>query len=217
VYDWRVLPRSFSHENAPKPPGFWFVFDWRLVAAAAAVLLVGFVSCDVVNAKLDASMDSWMGRELPAPDPEEWKPGTRTEVDLTLVTKDAERLACADDREFEGTLCEYKDDKRRRRHDRTQPADDNRVHLIQPYRTARGNHLVLVAGLWATPDIAMRRHREPARGVAEKTLRRFIARCHLRFVGEMDGVDVRWEFNKKWYAEQRAPVAVAEHCQIVRD
>ncbi len=209
--------RRSSNASAPKPPRFWFVFDWRLVASAVAALFVGFVSCDVVNAKLDASMDSWLGRELPPPNPDEWQPGSVLEVDLTLVTKDAERLACADDREFEGARCEYKDDKRRRRHDRSKPADDNRVDLIQPYRTARGNHLVLVAGLWTTPDIAMRRHYEPARGVAEKTLRRFIARCRLRFVGQMDGVDVRWEFNKKWYTEKRAPVAVAESCRIVRN
>jgi hypothetical protein len=211
-----TAPES-GNGGAPEAPRFWFVFDWRLLVSAGVALLVGFVSCDVVNAKLDDSMDRWMGRERPKPEPQNWKPGTSAEVELTLVTKDAERLACASNAEFESVRCEYGADKKRRRRAPNTPADDNRAHLVQPYRTAEGNHLVLVAGLWATPDVALRRHQEPARGVSEKQLKRFIARCSLRFVGKLDQVHVRWDFNKKWYREKQAPVAIAEGCTIVQD
>jgi hypothetical protein len=139
------------------------------------------------------------------------------EVDITLITKDEGRLDCSDDREFEGTHCEYKKDRSRWPKADGAPVDDNRQDLIQPYRTAIGNHLVLVAGMWATPALALRHHQETPRGVAETDLKRFVARCQREFLGEFQNVDVRWGTTAKWYAEKIAPVALAKWCEIVKD
>ncbi len=200
---------------APPPPSFWFVFDWRLLLSIGLIGVIAVMSCDVVNAKVAEQADIWFDRVRPAPEPTQWTAGASAEVELTLVTKDAERLACADDRVFDGNHCEYDKNKRRWPQERDKPLDDNRLELIQPYRTAVGNYLVMVSGLWATPELAMRRHLEPARGRAEKSLKRFIARCTLRFLGNMDGVQVRWDFNKQWYTEKWARAAKAESCTIV--
>lgn len=178
--------------------------------------VVAFIGCDLVNAKLGSRVDDWLGRARPSPVPQEWVEGATVAVELTLITKDADRLACADDRDFDGHHCEYNKAKRRWPREPSQPIDNNKADVIQPYRTAVGNYLVMVAGLWATPELAMRRHLEPARGTPDKQLRRFIARCDLRFLGKMDGVEVRWDYNQKWYAEGSAPVAVAEACTLVQ-
>jgi hypothetical protein len=208
-------PPPTDAPEAPLPPRFWFVFDWRLLASLLAVGVIAFVSCDVVNAKVDAKIDRWLERARPVPQPTEWKTGAIAEVELTLVTKDADRLGCADDREFDGARCEYSKEKRRLAVDPASPLDDNRIRTIQPYRTAVGNYLIMVAGLWATPALAMRRHFEPSRGVAEKELRRFIARCRLRFLGGMDNVELRWDVNQKWYVEKYGHVARAESCVVI--
>ncbi len=215
-HDPAATPRdSETPPAAPAPPRFWFVFDWRLLASTALVGTIAVISCDVVNAKVSKQADVWFDRERPAPEPSEWTSGSSAEVELTLVTKDADRLACADDREFDDAHCEYKKAKRRWPHDPKGPVDDNKLDVIQPYRTAVGNYLVLVAGLWATPELAYRRHLEPSHGRPEKELSRFIALCRLRFLGRMDGAEVRWDFNQKWYEEKWAPVARAESCEIV--
>lgn len=199
---------------APPPPRFWALLDWRLLASIVAIGALGVASCDVVNAGVASRVNQWLGRARPAPNPAAWKVGATAEVELTLITKDADRLSCADDGEFDGARCEFKRDKRRWPFDPEAPLDDNRQRVIQPYRTATGNHLVLVSGLWATPALAMRRHLEPGRGVADKELKRFVARCQLEFLGSMKDVEVRWDFNQKWYKEPNGPVARAIDCEI---
>lgn len=193
------------------------MFDWRLIASFVSLAVVAFAACDVINAKVEAKVNQWSGAADTTPRPNTWTPGTEVHVDLTLITKDADRLACSDDAEYDGTYCEFKENKQRRRNDPAQPLDDNRVSVIQPYRTATGNVLVLVAGLWATPALAMRRHLEPARGVADKDLRRFIARCKLKFIGELSNVELRWDYNQQWFNESKAPLARAEWCDILEN
>jgi hypothetical protein len=205
-------------QSAPlQPPKFWFVFHWRLIVSFVALAVVAFAACDLINAKVDAKVAQWSGAADTTPRPSNWTQGYEAELDLTLITKDADRLACADDAEYEGSYCEFKEGKQRRKSDHGQPMDDNRIHVIQPYRTALGNNLVLVAGLWATPALATRRHLEPARGVPDKDLRRFIARCKLKFIGEMQNVEVRWDYNQQWYNEAKAPLARAEWCEVLEN
>jgi hypothetical protein len=196
-------------------PRFWTLFDWRLLGCLGLLGVIGFVSCDVVNAKAEEFAGRLRGEADTTPRPTEWADGKVVELDLTLITKDADRLSCADDRELDGARCDFREDKQRQKTEPGAPADDNRINVIQPYRTAVGNYLVLVAGLWATPALAMRRHLEPARGVPEKDLRRFIARCKLRFVGSLDSVELRWDYNQQWYTEAKAPVARAEWCEVL--
>jgi hypothetical protein len=75
----------------------------------------------------------------------------------------------------------------------------------------------MVAGLWATPALALRHHQESPRGVAEKDLKRFVARCKLKFLGSWDDLEMRWGTAAKWYAEKNGPVARAEWCDVVKD
>jgi hypothetical protein len=201
--------------DAPPPPRFWFIFDWRLLASMAALGTIAFAACDIVNAKAEAQARLWRGEADTTPRPAEWVEGKVVELDLTLITKDADRLSCADERELDGAHCEFQKNKQRRKADPTRPVDDNRIDVIQPYRTAVGNNLVLVAGLWATPALAMRRHLEPARGMQDKDLRRFIARCKLKFVGVLEGTELRWDYNQQWYSEAKAPVARALWCDVL--
>lgn len=196
----------------PPPPSFWFVFDWRLVVSLVLLALIGVMSCDVVNNRLDAFANRQSGA---VPDPAQWKPGTVHEVDVTLITKDESRLDCSDDRELEGAHCGYKKNRSRWPKAADAPIDDNNEDVIQPYRSAVGNHLVMIAGLWATPALALRHHQESPRGVAETELKRFVARCRLRFLGTLDNLDVRWGSTAKWYAEKSGVVARAEWCTIV--
>jgi len=208
---------SLGSASAPLPPAFWFIFDWRLLASLAVIGLTAAISCDVVNAKAQAAADRLMGHSVAVPNAADWTPGSTHTIELTLVTKDADRLACADDRTFGDLRCQYNKERRRFPRDGTGPLDDNDIHIIAPYRTATGNVLVMVAGLWATPDLAMRRHMEPARGRADKDLARFIARCDLQFVDRIDGVQVRWDFKNQWYTENVAPMARALSCAILEE
>lgn len=209
-------PSNRSHpKGAPpavtKPPSFWFVFDWHLVVSLGLLGLIAVMSCDVVNNKLDQVFADDANR---VPDPSDWKPGTTHTVDITLITKDEGRLDCSDDRELDGVHCGYKKNRARWPKEPGAPIDDNRRNILQPYRTAVGNHLVMVAGLWSTPALALRHHQETPRGVADADLKRFVARCELEFLGEMTDVDVRWNTTAKWYAEKKAPVARAKWCEI---
>lgn len=218
MYDARVsLPPDPARDPAPPPPRFWYVFDWRLLASLVALTTIGFAACDVINAKAEAKARLWRGEADTTPRPAEWTPGAVVELDVTLITKDADRLSCADDRELDGAHCDFQKNKQRRKADPTKPADDNRIDVIQPYRTAVGNNLVLIAGLWATPALAMRKHVEPPRGVPDKDLRRFIARCRLKFIGTLEATELRWDYNQQWYPEAKAQVARAEWCDVLEN
>lgn len=197
----------------PPPPSFWFVFDWRLLVSLALLGLIGVMSCDVVNSKLNKLFADKSER---VPDPSAWKVGTTHEVDITLITKDEGRLDCSDDREFDGVHCAFKKDRSKWPVEPGAPVDDNRRNVIQPYRTAVGNHLLMVAGMWATPALAFRHHQESPRGMADANLKRFVARCQLEFVGELSNVDIRWNTTAKWYAEKQGPVARAKWCEVVK-
>src|SRR5690606_11752325 len=136
-------------------------------------------------------------------------------VELTLITKDYSRLDCASDEEREGHHCKYKADKTLWPKAHAAADDDNNLTIIQPYRTAVGNHALMVSGLWATPAVALRVHQEPYGHVAEKKLKRFVADCRLRFVEPLENPETRWAINGKWGAEKDVPVGIAEDCKIV--
>lgn len=195
---------------ASLPPRFWFVFDWRLVVSLLLLGLIGVMSCDVVNTKLDQMFE----KSGAVPDPSTWKAGAVVDVEITLITKDEGRLDCSDDRELKGAHCAFKKNRARWPVDAAGVVDDNRVDIIQPYRTATGNHLVMVAGMWATPALALRLHQESPRGVAETELKRFVARCQLEFLGDLPNLDIRWGTTSEWYAEKVGPVARAKWCTI---
>ncbi len=198
--------------DAPHPPRFFEVFEWKLLSAVGLLVLLAVMGVDPVNRAVERA---FIPRD-PAPNPAAWATGSRHVVDITLITKDADRLACASSKTFEALHCQFTHQKRRQGRRPEQAVDDNQRHIIQPYRTAIGNHLLLVAGMWDTPALAFRRHREPARAVAENKLQRFIARCELEFLGNFEQVEVQWSTGKDWFSEKNAPVARALDCQVLK-
>lgn len=198
--------------DAPHPPRFFEVFEWKLLIAVGLLGLLAVMAVDPVNRAVESV---FLPRD-PVPNPAAWTAGSRHVVDITLITKDADRLACASSKEFEALRCQFTGKKRRHGRHPGQAVDDNQRHVIQPYRTAIGNYLLLVAGLWDTPALAFRRHREPARAVAENKLQRFIARCELEFLGSFEQVEVQWTTGKDWFTEKSAPVARAIDCQVLK-
>lgn len=150
----------------------------------------------------------------PRTDTSKWRKGNTAEVRITLVTSDYNNLACASEKPVDGVHCGFKSANERWPRDPSQPIDDNKKNVIQPYRTWPDNQLILVAGLWATPAVAMRLHNEPSAGVAAKKLARFVATCKVRFLGQLDGAKLHWQPGAKWLDQGRATVARALSCKI---
>lgn len=179
----------------------------------ACIVVVGVVSCDLVNRALDR-------RLLPKPAaaaPDTWQPNSQATVVLALKTQDAERHTCATDRGTEeGELrCEYENQKRRL--PRAQrPADDNLATLLQPYPITPGNQVVLLSGVWNTPEVAYRRHLEPARERRKEQLQTFYAQCDVEFLARFESVDVRYDFGKAWAKQKDVPVGRATRCTILK-
>src|SRR5262249_51528415 len=94
------------------------------------------------------------------------------------------------------------------------PIDDNKKSIIQPYRTWPDNKLVLVAGLWADPVVAMRLHREPPYVVPEKKLARFVVDCEMKFIGRIEDSKLRWGPGQQWQKEGAAWVAKPTSCKL---
>jgi hypothetical protein len=143
-----------------------------------------------------------------------WKLGNETQLRVTLITADAQRLACAHAQVVEGTHCAFGGDKLPWPKAENAPADDNAPDVIQPYRTSPDNALLLVAGLWAQPDVAMRLHREPPAGVQSKRLGRFDVTCKVKFIGKFDEVQLRWDVGAQWQAERAAWIAKPISCTV---
>lgn len=188
------------------------LFDPKLVGVLACFAVLGVVSCDLLNRAVDKRLIP--GRASAAP--ETWQPQTKTKIVLTLKTQDAERHTCATELgASDGTLrCEYENQKRRLPRG-NRPADDNLADVLQPYLVAPGNHPVLLAGVWHTPQVAYRRHLEPARERRKEQLQTFYAECEVEFLARFASVDVRYDFGKSWTNHKDVPVGSVEHCTIL--
>jgi hypothetical protein len=143
-----------------------------------------------------------------------WKTGNQAEVRVTLVTADATRLSCAQAKEVDGAHCGYTSEHAIWPRGPETPPDDNGATLIQPYRTSPDNALILLEGLWAQPEVAMRLHREPPGGVQSKRLQRFDVTCQVKFLEQFDKVDLRWDVTGAWQPERNAWVARVQSCTV---
>jgi len=152
--------------------------------------------------------------EKDATDVSNWQIGNVGKAKVTLITADYGLLGCNMEQAFDGAHCAYKGDTEAWPKDPAAPLDDNGTELIQPYRTWPDNKLVLIAGLWAEPNMALRLHREPSAGVDSKKLARFVADCELKFVGQVDRVKVRWSPGQAWQQEGAAMVARPVKCEL---
>ncbi|MEY2936035.1 MAG: hypothetical protein RL033_6784 [Pseudomonadota bacterium] len=162
-------------------------------------------------------LNVWIDRQLNPPVSKPaavWELGKEARVQLTLVTADARRLNCAHDQELAGQHCGFTSNKHAWPRAPGDLADDNDAEVIQPYRTADTNALVLVSGVWAQPELAWRVHREPPSYYDIKKQVRFVAFCDVRFVGELENVALRWETGGKWLPEPKAMVAQALRCTL---
>lgn len=142
------------------------------------------------------------------PEHDVWELGKSGKARITVITADYPQLQCASDQQFAGKHCEYKTQTERWSPAPDAPLDDNKRDIIQPYRTANDNQLLLVAGFWAQPDVAMRLHNEPA-SIPNEKLARFIVECDMDFIGAIDNPTLRWSSTATWNVEkQRTLVAV---------
>jgi hypothetical protein len=197
---YRDAPRKPAQEPIP-------VISGRFLVAAGivgAMILIPF---------------SPLGRMLEAKGPmptdvARWAEGAESEVKITLVTADYNLLTCAADKSIDGAHCAYKSEAELWPRDPTQPLDDNKKSIIQPYRTWPDNKLVLVAGLWAEPTVAMRLHREPPQAVPAKKLARFVVECQMKFLGKLETPKLRWGAGQGWMSEGPAWVARPVSCKL---
>lgn len=162
-------------------------------------------------------LNAWIDRTLHPQTPKpaaKWEIGTEANVELTLITADAKRLHCAHDEMIGAAHCGYTANKRPWQRQPGAPMDDNDENVIQPYRTADTNALILVSGLWAQPELAMRLHREPPNVSDVDKQLRFVAYCKVRFVGELKKAALRWDTGGKWHDDQEAFVANPVSCTL---
>jgi hypothetical protein len=143
-----------------------------------------------------------------------WTVGSEANVELTLITADFQRLNCASDATVDGYRCDFQANKRRWPRLASDPVDDNKETVIQPYRTADTNSLVMVGGLWAEPELALRLHKEAPSHFPEKKQLRFVAYCRVKFVGKLEDASLRWQRAAKWFDKQSGLVAKPLHCTL---
>ncbi len=198
----RPVAKKKAREPEPTP-----VVGGRFMIAAVIVALMAIIP----NTRIG---DLFQKSAPDKTDTSQWRKGNTASVQITLVTADYDNLHCASAKALDGAHCGYKSETEIWPRDPSEPIDDNKKNIIQPYRTWPDNQLILVAGLWATPAVAMRLHDEPASGVAEKKLARFVATCQVRFLGELDGSKLHWQAGGKWLDQPHANVARALSCKI---
>lgn len=196
--------RAGTRRRPPEPVP---IFSGRLLIAAgilAVMLIVPFT----------------MSRFIPGDkgpettDVSQWRIGETANVRITLITADFNLLACAAEQAINGKHCAFKTESEPWPTDPSAPVDDNKANIIQPYRTYPDNKLILVAGLWADPTMALRLHREPSTGVRADKLARFVANCKVRFTGELPAPKMRWQPGQQWMTEGRALVAEPVECKL---
>jgi hypothetical protein len=176
----------------------------------AAVIVLGLTILPMSN------VGAWFEPKDPTiPKPNTWTVGSKATIAITLITADYNKLFCASDKEFSGYHCGFKSENEPWPREPMKPLDDNKASVIQPYRTWLDNQLVLVAGLWSQPAVATRLHREPAGGVEEDKLARFVVECQVTFIGKMDGVKLRWGPGQWTNPDMNPMLAKPESCKLV--
>jgi len=184
------------------------VISGRLLIAAAIILVLTLVPRSNLGALFEP-------KDPTIPKPNTWKVGAKATVAVTLVTADFNKLACASESVFEGYRCAFKSETESFPREPGAPLDDNKATIIQPYRTWLDNQLVLIAGLWAQPALALRLHREPPQGIDEEKLARFVVECQVTFVGVLaGGSKLQWNRGQWVVPDMNAMVARPDSCKI---
>ncbi len=185
------------------------VLSGRMVWAMALVLGMVVIPLSPLGKVIRKDSPKSEEREL-------WQVGKVATVHVTATTADYDKLACADARVVGTAHCAFKNEKERFPLAPNEPLDDNKKNILQPYRTTDGQ-LLFLSGLWTDPTLAMRLHNEPARGVAETKLARFVVACEVRFIEEWENPLLRWGPRENWSGQGKAMVATPLKCEILRD
>lgn len=199
------VQRSAARRRRPPEPVP--IFSGRLLIAAgilAVMLIVPF------------TLARFMPQEAQpeTTDVRSWNVGSTANVRITLITADFNLLSCAAPQAIEGKHCASKSENEPWPADPSAPIDDNKASIIQPFRTYPDNKLILVAGLWADPTMALRLHREPSAGVRPDKLARFVANCKVKFIGKLEAAKLRWNPGGPWQNEGPALVAQPIECKL---
>jgi hypothetical protein len=202
------MPKVPARKSATRrrPPEPVPVFSGRLLVAAgilATMLIVPFTCSRLISPEPEKGTD--VGK---------WRIGETADVRITLITADFNLLACASDQLINGKHCAYKTETETWPTDPAAPVDDNKARLIAPYRTYPDNKLILVAGLWADPTMALRLHREPSAGVRADKLARFVANCKVRFTARIEAPKLRWQPGQPWQNDGPALVGEPVECRL---
>lgn len=188
------------------------VLSGRLVLVAALFVAMVFIPLSPLSALI--------ARKPPtATQTKDWKVGQEATVHVTVITADYNKLACAHPDPVGDYHCAYADEKKPWPAQPDALPDDNKKHVIQPYRTT-DNTLLMLAGLWAQPVVATRLHREPPHATPEKKLARFVVECRVKFLAEWRAPLVRWAPGQTWSRQgngegRLAPVAEPLSCRIL--
>lgn len=180
----------------------------RFVTAAAILVILLLVPFSPLG-------NLFVLRESETVNQKEWKVGATVPVKVTLVTADYDRLFCSSSKEIGGKHCAFKTEQERWPDNPQRIADDNKKDLIQPYRTWPDNLLILLAGLWAEPRVAMRLHEEPPVGVPLNKLARFVVECQVKFIGSLSAPRLRWAPTDRWINEGDAMVGLPSDCKVI--
>ncbi len=204
--------------NKSPPVNRWDqVLSGRLVVVAVLFAAMVFIPL--------SPLGTLLAKKPPTPThSKDWKVGSEATVHLTVITADYNKLACAHGEPVGDYHCAYDGQKKAWPTAEGAPPDDNnnKQQIIQPYRTTDGS-LLLIAGLWAQPEIATRLHNEPPHAVTEKKLARFVVECRVKFLAEWEATLVRWAPGQSWSSQgngdegqpKRAPIAEPQDCHIL--
>lgn len=197
-------PRKSSAPDEPEP-----VLSGRMVIAVLFALAMSVVPVSGLGQYITKTTPETAARAS-------WRVGQTASIHLTVVTSDYQHLACAMKTSAGQDHCEFKNEREKFPLAETAPVDDNKRHILQPYRTTDRN-LILAAGLWAQPQVALRLHNEPPLASKESSLARFVVACDVKFVEEWSDAMVRWKQRERWSNQGTAMVTELQQCEILEE
>lgn len=197
--------KSVVRASAEEEP----ILSGRMVIAVAFALAMSVIPVSGLGQYITKTTPETAARSL-------WRVGQTANIHLTVVTSDYNHLACAMKDKIGEDHCEFKNEREKYPAREQDAVDDNKSIILQPYRTTDRN-LILAAGLWAQPEVAMRLHDEPPLVSSEKSLARFVVACDVKFLAEWKDAMVRWKQRERWSNQGTAMVTEFQSCKILHE